>query len=722
MTAPLLHHETPPGSAATAPSPSTADELLQRIKDRWGAGEPADARQILENFPELRQRKSLALDLIYEEYCRQVEATGPIDAAQFTRRYPTYRASLERLIEVHDFFEQNKHLLVADTNWPRPGAPFREFDVLEELGHGALGRAYLVRQRTVGNRLAVIKVAREGGHEADTLGRLQHANIVPIHGVKYDESNGESILIMPFLGRATLLDVLDELYAPGRTPRSGKEILDVAQAAGAGVDDVTVGPPDSFLFRRTYVDGVIHLGVQLAEALASAHARGIFHLDLKPSNVLLTPAGRPRLLDFNLSRDERAHSQRLGGTVAYMSPEQVRATLMAERTGPLGASSDVFSLAVLLFELLAGRLPFDVGARKHSPEILGARLLAQHQRGPHDLSTLRPEARGPLAQLLARCLSVDLGERPPSMESLAGELKGLLRPRHRLGRWTARHSWAPRLACAAVLFAVAGFATFAMTRDPAEIRDLARGQNLLAAGDYTGAITCLNRALERSPAMADALLARAAARQHAGQYAEAIDDYIAAERLTRSPRVAVGKAYCFARLSYYPEAIACYRQLIEQGSGSASVYNNLATMLVTMGQRVEARWWSSAAIEADPTLQSAYVTRARCDSSRSMSEPGYVPEAGLKDIARAIELGPVSRNLYCEAAMIGVAATQVDDRWKSLTVEYLKQAVDHGFRPHKTFNDSFWRVLGNDVMSNEIMTRTPGYQSPGTLDLLIEPF
>src|SRR5262249_55620958 len=118
--------------------------------------------------------------------------------------------------------------------------------------------------------------------------------------------------------------------------------------------------PDPLLSRATYAEGVMHLGAQIADGLAYLHERGVCHRDLKPSNVLLSPAGRPLLLDFNLSADAAAVPAHLGGTVPYMAPEQLEAFLARRPAGAarLDARADLFSLGVILYELLTGRHPF----------------------------------------------------------------------------------------------------------------------------------------------------------------------------------------------------------------------------------------------------------------------------------------------------------------------------------------------------------------------------
>lgn len=112
----------------------------------------------------------------------------------------------------------------------------------------------------------------------------------------------------------------------------------------------------------TYVEAVLWIGAKLADGLSHAHERGILHRDLKPANVLLADDGRPMLLDFNLSADlKQSASVRemlVGGTLLYMAPEQIYAFQQRIHSGD--TRSDMFSLGVILFELLAGRNPFSV--------------------------------------------------------------------------------------------------------------------------------------------------------------------------------------------------------------------------------------------------------------------------------------------------------------------------------------------------------------------------
>src|SRR5262249_2924986 len=147
---------------------------------------------------------------------------------------------------------------------------------------------------------------------------------------------------------------------------------------------------------------------KLAVAIEVMHQRGLIHRDLKPGNVLLRPNGEPVLMDFGLARSFTEQNQRLTGSVAvlgtpaYMSPEQVRGEQAA-----LGPCTDVYSLGVILFELLTGVLPFNGPLHTVFAQILHA--------APGPPSERRPGLDSELDALCLRALAKDVGDRYGSM-------------------------------------------------------------------------------------------------------------------------------------------------------------------------------------------------------------------------------------------------------------------------------------------------------------------
>jgi serine/threonine-protein kinase len=180
------------------------------------------------------------------------------------------------------------------------------------------------------------------------------------------------------------------------------------------------------------------VGVQIARALGVAHARGILHRDVKPGNVILGTDGTARLLDFGLATwmdGTFGHSDGTPGTVAYMSPEQ-------GRSEPLDARTDLWSLGVVLYEMLTGLRPF----RGESDQALLQSIL---EDDPEPLSK-RTGVPAPLAQVVHRLLSKDPGLRHGSAQEVVADLTRALSLPDREGRRPRRSSW---LAGSAIILA-----------------------------------------------------------------------------------------------------------------------------------------------------------------------------------------------------------------------------------------------------------------------------
>jgi tetratricopeptide (TPR) repeat protein len=168
------------------------------------------------------------------------------------------------------------------------------------------------------------------------------------------------------------------------------------------------------------------LMIQICEAVEHAHQRGIIHRDLKPGNILVEESGQPKILDFGLARvtdgDMQATRQtdmgQLLGTLAYMSPEQVTADPLA-----LDTRSDVYALGVILYELLAGRLPYELS--RHVYEV----VRTIQQVDPKPLSSINRAYRGDIETIAARALEKDKTRRYGSAAELAADIRRYLEDR-----------------------------------------------------------------------------------------------------------------------------------------------------------------------------------------------------------------------------------------------------------------------------------------------------
>ena len=427
---------------------SRTESLIAQVISTWRAGDRPDTAEFLSRYPDLRQRQSVLLGLAYEEYCLRKEAGETLTLESFCDRFPTCRRSLGRLLAVHECGDEDANLGATldleEVEWPTIGTDFLGFHLLQELGRGAFAHVYLARQPALGNRLVVVKVAQYGAAEAEMLGRLAHRNIVPVYSVSEDRATHVTAVCMPYLGSATLLDVLDVGFADNRPPERARFIQETAvqESIPEAVPEMYVGG-DHCLQHGTYVDGIVHLAAQLAEALQHTHQAGICHRDLKPSNVLLTPSGCPMLLDFNLSSDNQLERIYVGGTLPYMAPEQLRTmtTEDAVQDADSDPRSDLFSLGVILYEMFTGRLPFGDRPPGAAPAEAAAQLLARQQQGCREVRQYNPRVNARLSGIVDQCLAWDPAQRPVSAQALADALHRQLAPAARLERWVSRRKF-----------------------------------------------------------------------------------------------------------------------------------------------------------------------------------------------------------------------------------------------------------------------------------------
>ena len=200
-------------------------------------------------------------------------------------------------------------------------------------------------------------------------------------------------------------------------------------------------PHDSPLRQRlgagSWAQAICWLGARLAAALDYAHRKGVLHRDVKPANVLLAADGSPKLADFNVSfsskLDGASPAAFFGGSLAYMSPEQLEASNPnhARQPDELDGRSDVYSLAVMLWELLTGQRPF--GEERMAAEMsFTLTQLAERRRAgvpAKALEQLPADLPGDMDQVLLGCLVPEPSDRPASAGVLARQLEICLQPR-----------------------------------------------------------------------------------------------------------------------------------------------------------------------------------------------------------------------------------------------------------------------------------------------------
>lgn len=251
-----------------------------------------------------------------------------------------------------------------------------------------------------------------------------------------------------------------------------RELEDGVDPLGEGrARCLDVEPARRFLRNATYVQAAIWIGARLAEALDHAHQRGILHRDLKPSNVLIAADGTPMLLDFNLSvrpapdSDGDPGRTALGGTLPYMAPEHLDAMCPRGRTraAEVGVAADIYSLGLIVFEIVTGAHPFDDPPPGTRLEDAIPPMIRERVEGPPSARAFHPGVPWALDAVLAKCLDPEPGRRYPAASDLAADLQNLLddrgprhardpSPREAFARWRRRH---PRATSSTMIGALA---------------------------------------------------------------------------------------------------------------------------------------------------------------------------------------------------------------------------------------------------------------------------
>lgn len=315
-----------------------------------------------------------------------------------------------------------------------------DFDLLVALGRGAFARVFLARQRSL-QRMVAVKISRDHGTEPQTLAQLDHDYIVRVFDQRVVPDLGMKLLYMQYVPGGTLLDVLRHVQVTPADERTGTLLLDSVDTT---LDEKgEIRPSDSSvrdeIASLSWPETVAWIGRRLADALDYAGNHGVLHRDVKPANVLLTAEGVPKLADFNISFSDQVADTTpvayFGGSLGYMSPEQLRAShpALATTAADLDTRSDIYGLGVMLWELLTGCRPFpDVPDSTGTTDTLD-RMLALRATGIRaDADAALPaDCPATLRRILHTCLETDPDRRWPSGAELGRQFELCLDPHAR---------------------------------------------------------------------------------------------------------------------------------------------------------------------------------------------------------------------------------------------------------------------------------------------------
>lgn len=348
-----------------------------------------------------------------KEIFHQALRLGPSDREAYLQEScgddPTLRIEVESLLisldEAKTFLEQPPTLLWSDSemSWQfRSGDLISHYRILKPIGVGGMGQVYLAEDENLHRKVALkilphdvvedIDRLRRFKREAFAVSSLNHPNILTIF--EFVEVDGVPVLASEYVRGCTLRNRITE--------------------------------------RELDVDAATDIAIQIASALQTAHDAGVIHRDIKPENIMIRDDGYVKVLDFGLAKligdlrsRETGETQTqsfsmpglIMGTVTYMSPEQARSM-------PIDARTDIFSLGIVLYEMVSGRVPF---AGQTSTDVIAEII----QVDPPNASSYNPAVPEQMDRMIKKCLEKNRGDRYQSIGELLADLCALSsQPRH----------------------------------------------------------------------------------------------------------------------------------------------------------------------------------------------------------------------------------------------------------------------------------------------------
>ncbi len=701
---------------------NSAQDVVATALRRWREGETPDVGEVLAKYPQVREHKTLVLDLAYEEYCMRNEGGSHVQPSEFCRQFPEYSHSMRRLLEVHDYADwdalgEDPLEQVSDL---ATGEMVLQYRIVERLGRGSFARVYLAEDTDLGNRLVAIKISWRGCSEAQMMGRMANKNVVPVFSIQHDPETDLTIVCMPFLGASTLWDVLDVAFAKDTPPADASVILRAARCHASSRDLLKDSEHALIDPTETYVTGIAQLGMQLASALAYTHRQGILHCDLKPSNVLLTPNGRPMLLDFNLSSDLSKEDARRGGTLPYMSTEQLRGLFLLgeNKSVELDGRCDVFGLGCVLYELLTGKLPFADIPSGLSAVATAETLISYHEAGAVSIRELNAAVPVRLASVVESCLHTRREDRPDA-ESLCRDFEKCLPSRRfNVRKWLGTRKAFFVIFCITLL--TVGWATFELAGDFLIPTSWSSIHRKAQAGDIGFVRRQVEKRLQRDPNDLRAQFLRGQTYAVEEKFVLAIEDFDEVAKESKHPQVAIWCAYAQMRNRNTLLAAICYSRAVDDGVDDFRVRNNWGYCLMLSGDSTGACKQLEIAVRMNSEAVVPRYNRARglariCSES-VVYEPSLLKTA-IDDIEKVLDQDGHPAQ-YKTAATIYALASEQDPTIRNVAKQRLVKALELGQSWHSVESDP---LLNKLVSKEEYDALDVNASDSSPMQLWIEP-
>jgi hypothetical protein len=548
-------------------------------------------------------------DSILNDVIGEFIANSPIndvDIEECCEKYPSLKDKLQQRFKIIKLIEEG----LKEEVWS--GRRIGEYIIVEEIGQGGMGTVFLAIQTSL-NRYVALKIlpfglaldnkaVRRFQNEAKIIAKFNHPHIVPVFSSGVEE--GVCYIAMAFIPGLSLNKIIERLKYSSLHEIRASTIKNIfskhpdfmrfnLDLKNSGLDKTIMSQRDHSFWDNSYLKFILTIFHEVADALNYAHRNDIYHGDLKPSNIILTPEGIPMIVDFGLAKDMKAiattQSNEFAGTIRYASPEQIRDNTIDDK-------SDIWSLGVTLYESISLNHPFGGNTISETMDkILNSEppfLRKKSKKIPKEVEAI-----------IFKCLEKNPKGRYSSMTMLREDLKNFLESKpikarpvgivNRTYKWVKRHPLISLLTVGLLLTLMIASSLLLNKK----INDYVNnGYTLYEKGDYDSALYSYNEALnilkqipflrqrqkEAVYKLGDVWLGK-------GDYERAISYYKKAIEIDpKYSQAIVGLGDAYFELGFYDEAIKSYKSAIELSPDDRYNYYKLGRALTKKGSLDEA--------------------------------------------------------------------------------------------------------------------------------------